>query len=111
MIPTILVFTFVIALLVLLGIVFSLGKGSSLIAGYNTMPKEEQNQYDTIALCKFMGKLMFAVSFCMLLCLIGVVCKMNWLLYLGIGLSIGIVVFMLIYANTGNRFKKTDAID
>lgn len=111
MIPTILVFTFAIALLVLFGIVFSLGKGSSLIAGYNTMSEEEQNQYDAIALCKFMGKIMFTVSFCMVLCLIGVVCKMNWLLYCGIGLSIGLIVFVLIYANTNNRFKKTDAID
>ena len=48
-----------------LGIVFINGKGSFLIAGYNTMPPEEQDKYDTIALCKFMGKMMFALSFSM----------------------------------------------
>jgi hypothetical protein len=32
--------------------------------------------------------------------------EINWLLVLGIILFISIVVFSLIYANTGNRFKK-----
>ena len=44
----------IIVLFVVLGIVFINGKGSFLIAGYNTMPPEEKEKYDEVALCKFM---------------------------------------------------------
>ncbi|WP_237475779.1 DUF3784 domain-containing protein [Virgibacillus salexigens] len=59
------VMMFVIGLFIVLGIILINGKGSSLIAGYNTMPPEEKEKYDTVALCKFMGKMMFALSFSM----------------------------------------------
>ena len=36
-----------------------------MIAGFNTMSEEEKEKYDTVALCKFMGKTMFALSFSM----------------------------------------------
>lgn len=55
-----------IGLFVVLGIVFINGKGSFLIAGYNTAPPEEKEKYDEVALCKFMGKMMFVISFIML---------------------------------------------
>lgn len=57
---------FIIVLFFVLGIIFYSGRGSSLIAGYNTMPEEEKAKYDTVALCKFMGKMMFALSLSML---------------------------------------------
>lgn len=53
----------VIALFIGIGIVFINGKGSSLIAGFNTMTPEEKENYDTLALCKFMGRMMFVLSF------------------------------------------------
>ena len=37
-----------IALFILLGIMFSLGKWSFLIAGFNTMTKEEKAKYDVM---------------------------------------------------------------
>ncbi|MGN8646651.1 DUF3784 domain-containing protein [Gracilibacillus sp. HCP3S3_G5_1] len=95
-----------ISLFVILGIVFINGKGSSLIAGYNTMSPEEQNKYDIVALSKFIGKMMFALSFSMLFWIFSVAYEMNWLFVLGLVLFIGIVIFILIYVNTGNRFKK-----
>ena len=58
---------FIFILLVVLGTMMSLGKWSFLIAGYNTMSKEEKERYDETALCKFMGKFMFVVAFCFLL--------------------------------------------
>ncbi|AXI11183.1 DUF3784 domain-containing protein [Oceanobacillus sp. 143] len=88
------------------GIILSSGRGSSLIAGFNTLPQEEKDKYDSVALCKFMGKVMFALSSSMILWVLSEVYEINWLLVLGIILFIGIVVFSLIYANTGNRFKK-----
>lgn len=92
--------------MVLLGVIFSLGKDSSLIAGYNTLPEEEKEQYDTVALSQFMGKIMFALSFSMLLGLISQIYEISWLFYFGLALFIGLIIFLLIYVNTGNRFKK-----
>ncbi|WP_432355477.1 DUF3784 domain-containing protein [Sporosarcina sp. A2] len=48
-----------------MGTLFIKGKGAFLIAGYNTMAPEEQEKYDSIQLCKFMGKTMYALSFSM----------------------------------------------
>ncbi|MGM8214826.1 DUF3784 domain-containing protein [Bacillaceae bacterium W0354] len=100
------VLMFVIGLFIVLGIFLINGKGSFLIAGYNTMPPEEKEKYDTVALCQFMGKMMFALSFSMLFWVVSEAYEINWLLYFGIALFIGIIVFMLIYINSGNRFKK-----
>jgi len=95
-----------IAVFVVLGIVFSMGKGSFLIAGYNTMKKERRQQYDVQALCRFMGRMMFALAFCMALWLLGDLWGREWLITLGIILFVGVILFMLVYVNTGNRFKK-----
>lgn len=46
-----------VCLFILIGIMLSLGKWSFLISGFNTMSKEEKEQYDVMSLCKFMGKL------------------------------------------------------
>ncbi|HLR67587.1 MAG TPA: DUF3784 domain-containing protein [Virgibacillus sp.] len=100
------VMMFVIGLFIVLGIFLINGKGSFLIAGYNTMSREEKEKYDTVALCKFMGKMMFALSFSMLFWAVSEAYEINWLFYFGLVLFIAIVVFTLIYINTGNRFKK-----
>lgn len=83
-----------------------MGKGSSLIAGFNTLPEEEKDKYDTDALCKFMGKMMFVLSFSMGLWIISEVYEWRWLFFLGLLLFAGTIIFLLVYMNTGNRFKK-----
>lgn len=70
------------------------------------MPREEKEKYDTVALCKFMGKMMFALSFSMVFWVLSEALEIKWLFSVGLVLFISIVVFLLIYANTGNRFKK-----
>lgn len=95
----------IIILFIILGIVLYSGRGSSLIAGYNTMPKEEREKYDEVALSKFMGKMMFALSFSMVFWALSSLFEIDWLLTIGLILFISIVIFMLIYMNTGNRFK------
>ncbi|MGM8216604.1 DUF3784 domain-containing protein [Bacillaceae bacterium W0354] len=92
--------------LVILGIVFMNGKGSFLIAGYNTMSQEEKEKYNIVALLKFMGKMMFALSGSMLLWVLSVAYEMSWLFVIGLALFIAMIAFMIIYINTGNRFKK-----
>ncbi|MFA1819213.1 DUF3784 domain-containing protein [Virgibacillus oceani] len=102
------IIAFCILFFVILGIVLINGNGSSLIAGYNTMSPEKKKKYDSVALSKFMGKMMFALSFSMFFWIPSVAYEINWLFVLGLVLFIGIVVFTLIYVNTGNRFKKQD---
>src|SRR5699024_12873157 len=97
MIASIVMYTFIILLMVLLGIMFSLGKGSSLIAGFNTLSEEEKEKYDVAALCKFMGKMMFAFTFCVVLWLISHIYDIEWLFYIGFALFISLVVFLLVY--------------
>ena len=58
------VFLGMIVLFLVLGLTFSRGKGAFLIAGYNTASKAEKARYDEKALCRFMGKIMFALAGC-----------------------------------------------
>ncbi|WP_297637421.1 DUF3784 domain-containing protein [uncultured Clostridium sp.] len=97
---------FMIGLFILLGIMLSLGKWSFLIAGFNTMSKEEKENYDVLALCKFMGKFMFVIVLCISLCVLSDILMMKILLSIGTTLISISVIFVVIYANTGNRFEK-----
>lgn len=102
----ILVLLSIILLFIIIGTYLMQGKGAFLIAGYNTMPPEEKDQYDVIALCRFMGKMMYAFSLCLVLFLLGDLYRVDWPFYMGTVLMVGLTVFMLIYMNTGQRFKK-----
>lgn len=82
------------------------GEGSSFIAGFNTMSKEEQETYDQTALGKFVGKSMFAITGCLGLTMIAEITNNDWLIHVSFGLIFIIVVWMVIYVNTKNRFKK-----
>jgi hypothetical protein len=87
-------------------IFLSKGKGAFLIAGYNTMSDSEKAKYDEIALCKFMGKMMYGISFSILLWALSDMLKIQVLFILGLALFFCLIVFVLVYSNTGNRFKK-----
>ncbi|HHX45516.1 MAG TPA: DUF3784 domain-containing protein [Chloroflexi bacterium] len=97
----------VVGLLIGLGALFSTGRGAFLIAGYNTMPPEKQATYDTPALCRFMGKMMFVFAFCVGLWILSDVLSAGWLFTVGMILYGVGVAFLLVYVNTGNRFKKS----
>lgn len=96
----------IVVLFVLLGVIFSLGKGAFLIAGYNTASKEEKAKYDEKALCRFMGKLMFALAGCQCIMALGIHRAGMWLFWMGIAAFLATVLGGVIYANTGNRFQK-----
>lgn len=95
----------IIILFIVLGVILINGKGSFFIAGYNAKSEEELKEYDTVALCKFMGKIMFALSFSMLLFLLSDLYELNWLVIFSFGLFVSIVIFQLIYTKNWNRFK------
>ena len=107
-------FTIIIAVIVIVPMLIMAfyllnGKGAFLISGYNTMGKAAKEQYDEKALCRFMGRLLIVVCFCMALTFAGAYFGITLIIHLGIAL---IVVFSFggaIYANTGKRFLKKDA--
>ncbi|WP_392455304.1 DUF3784 domain-containing protein [Chryseomicrobium aureum] len=96
----------VIIPLLILAVYLSQGKGAFLIAGYNTMPKEEKANYDELALCKFMSKILYGISFSLVLLSLSEWLEMPLLIWVGIALMIGLIVFTLVYSNTGNRFRQ-----
>ena len=96
----------VIILFLALGVLFLQGKGAFLIAGYNTAPKAAKAKYDEKALCRFMGKLMFALAACWLPVALSELFDRIWLFYLGIALYLVVIFGGVIYANTGNRFRR-----
>lgn len=93
------------AMLLVLGLILINGKGAFLIAGYNTMSKEEKSKYNQTALCKFMGKIMFCLAgSCSLWILCGVL-AMDILFFIGLFIFFAILIFAVVYSNTKNRFK------
>ena len=56
----------VAASFLVLSVVFSRGKGTSLIAGYNTASPEEKARYDEKKLCRAMSRLMLVLALCWL---------------------------------------------
>ena len=52
----------IVCLFIILGIILSLGHGANLIAGYNTLPKEQKERYDTRSMGRFMGRIMFTLA-------------------------------------------------
>ena len=105
------IFDIIIVPLLILAIFLLNGKGGFLIAGFNTMSKEDQEKYDEKALCHFVGWLLIVVLFCVLLIPIGIQFDSVWLTYGGIALTFVIILGAVIFVNTGNRFHKNDNSD
>jgi len=104
------IFKFIIPLIfTILGFVLRSGKGSFLIAGYNTSSKEEKKKYDEVALCKFMGNLLIVIAAIVLLTAVSEIYYVALFNIIVIAAPILILVLVfgtIIYANTGDRFKK-----
>ena len=95
-----------ILLFLLLGLVFFQGKGAFLIAGYNTSSEAEKAKYDEKALCRCMGKLMFALAGTWAPIALSALLNRMWLLWLGLGLFLVVCLGGVIYMNTGSRFRR-----
>jgi hypothetical protein len=93
-------------LILMFAILLLTGRGASLIAGYNTMSKEEKEKYDEKALCKFMGKILIPIGILVPVFGLGLIYEIPWITPVYVVGVVGLVLFAGIYANTGNRFKK-----
>ncbi|MDF2591771.1 MAG: hypothetical protein K0S75_1237 [Clostridia bacterium] len=95
-------------MLLIFGLILRLFKAVNLISGYNTATAEERAKYDEEALSKFVGN-MFIYSAVILF--VGGTLSLAFAIpdYLT-GVSwvtfVLIMLFGVIYMNTGNRFKK-----
>lgn len=89
-----------------LGVLLVLGKGGGLIAGYNTLPAYERARYDEKALCRCVGLGLFALAAAALLFGCGLSFALPALMWAGGVLFFGTIAFLLLYLNTGDRFKK-----
>lgn len=97
--------SFMVVLFLVLGIILYRGKGAFLIAGYNTSSREEKSKYDEKALCKAVGKMMFALSGTWCVVALGSVLESWTIFWLGIGLFLAVIIVGVIYMNTGRRFE------
>lgn len=101
-----LLFCSISLLFVLLGLLFSRGKGAWLIAGYNTMSAGEKEKYDEKVLCRGMSRLMYALAAAWLIPSAGAALGSRPLILAGTGIFIAVTVGAAIRTNTGNRFRK-----
>ena len=90
-------------LFLVLGIVFACGKGTFLIAGYNTLPEEKKARYDTQKILKSMSRMMFSCVGCMAVGVLGSIVDAPWLVVLGIVLTVLGIVFFLIRINRESK--------
>lgn len=96
----------VVVLNLILGFVLYNGKGLSLIAGYNTASKEKKQQIDEKQLSRFVGKIMFISAGCWLIIALSDIFPSMLLHFIGLGMFVLVVLIAVIYANTGERFKR-----
>ncbi len=90
-------------LFLLLGILFSAGKGGFLIAGWNMMSPEERARYDEEAVFRNMSAMMFSCAGCMGLLLLGDVLDIEALNWAGALLLVLCVIFFLVRVNTAGK--------
>ena len=90
---------------VLLGVVFAYGKGTGLIAGYNTATAEEKAKYDKKKLCKAMSRLMFALAGSWLVIASSEIFKKIALLWIGLALFLVVSVVGAVYVNRGTKIE------
>jgi hypothetical protein len=93
-------------LIIVISLVLQTGRGSFLIAGYNTLSREEKEKYNSKKLGRFIGRILFPIGLFAPILAVGGIYEIVWLPALYSFGVIALSVFAVIYCNTGNRFKK-----
>lgn len=89
----------VFVLMVFMTILLLSGRGSGLIAGFNTMSEEEKSRYDVKKLCRGMGWGFLMIDVLILIMLLGENVLPAWSAYVGAGVIILDAIFMIIFGN------------
>ena len=94
------------AIVVAISIVMLVGRGARLIAGYNTLSKDEKEKINSTKLSKFLGKILLPIGLSINGITIGIVCNIQWIGILVAIVVVTLIVIAAVYCNTGNRFEK-----
>ncbi len=94
------------SLFAVLGIAFFCGKGSFLIAGYNTASPEEKEQIDEKSLCRAVGSLMFLLAACCCVMALSGIFDNIVFLWIGIVLFAVVTIGGVIYMNISQKINK-----
>lgn len=86
-------------------LMLSKGNGAFLIAGFNKMSKQEQDEYDKPALCKFMGKLVLWFALISSLYVVSLIYVVFWLAVVATVVIVASLLMALQHLNTNNKFK------
>ena len=87
-------------LLGVVGVLFCKGKAGFLLAGWNTMPKEKKQSWDEKRLLHFNGRSILGLGALFTLL------EIDWLVALSWVAFAALIVWMIVYQNTGNRFRR-----
>lgn len=90
-----------------LGMMFWMGKGAMLIAGYNMKSDEEKAKYNERALCKAMAIIMFIVASSFIFEMIGYWRDEKVWSTVSIVVLLAGVIVGLIYMNTSKKIKQS----
>lgn len=96
----------VMLVMLVISIVLMMGKGANLIAGYNTMSQKEKEKYDSTAMCKCLGKYLLSVTILTVALPLGEICGIGWLPWAYAAYVMISAICVIVYCNTGNRFRK-----
>jgi len=91
-------------LLTILAVVMLTGRGSFMIAGFNTMSKEGKAKYDAKALSKFLGAILLPIG--LLVPFTALESTIRWYPWVFMAMVVAVCVFAVIYVNKSDRFKK-----
>lgn len=93
-------------LFAVLGVVFSSGKGISLIAGYNTTSPEEKESINEKSLCRAVGSLMFVLAASCCVMALSEIFDNIAFLWIGIVLFVFATIYGVIYMNISPKINK-----
>ncbi|MCL2361323.1 MAG: DUF3784 domain-containing protein [Defluviitaleaceae bacterium] len=92
--------------LIIVSLIMLTGRGSFLLAGYNLMSENKKSQYDTPALCKFMGKILIPIAILVIISGFEAL-QVLWFWIVGSAIIVVLLVFYVV-SFYGNRFKKEE---
>ena len=92
----------VLVILVVMTAAFFMGKGSSLIAGYNAMSKEEQEQYDINKVLRRAGIFFLPIDLLLFVMIVWEEVLPAWTIYIFLGVFIADIIGLCI-ANQRER--------
>ena len=93
-------------LLGVVGVLLCKGKAGFLLAGWNTMPKEKKQSWDEKRLLHCNGRCILGLAALILLGALFTLLEIDWPVALSWVAFAALIVWMIVYQNTGNRFRR-----